>query len=695
MNRRFLFYFTCFALPLNSQSVISYALLNQWFQASLNVKDLPQAAQDIPSKYKFTTQFTHAQRVQVLSQILSKRDDQKVVSQSQLQRLVNLFTDISLFTNDGKKTDHNIMSCINRTTSAAGTLALHKMASTLLAADDPVLFAKRQAFIQRLTCDKELFDKVSNVCSMWAAHEDNFIDNYGSSEVTKYHKEGFDDCYYDWKIPFLNIKIPMLNKLNNEVTLNVVNQRLYNVIIRPIMLNVAFNCASQALCQNNVSLRDAFWGSILQLNPFRDISYIYKTMTGGVGQQKISFGSIISMEAEPNCFLAIAKAVEIGFDLFVWYLHYEGMQAHCNGIQFAHERNIGLSAAAECALSLQKLSQEYPMLRDAFVSSKELDSLPTKAAHNKGFAKLISLLQRNGTQDISMLWNSGHVLVAHKLIDEHKEVFEGVAEIVGEVDACLSLAKLYKEYEAQRVKYCFAQITDQEKPQFSLKGMWHPLLDQETAVTNDFAMGGDQKQHGIITGSNTAGKSTVGLKSPLISLYLAHSLGIAPATVCNTSRFNAFGSYLHVVDDTASGESAFQAEINRVKDICDMIEKVPKDKHVFVVLDELFRGTAAQASEHGTYKVAKYFGEKSNIISLLATHVKKVTELAHIAKHHVNFVIDAKIAQDGSIERDFKIKEGISDTNIAMKLFEKDLGQIFKEETKGLFSSSNDDKKPD
>lgn len=717
MNKKFLLYFTCFTLPFNMQGVVSYRLLNQWFQASQKRDDALSADQPKPETYRYIPSTSRAQRVQILSEILEKRTPYEAASKRQLQRMINLFTDIGLFANDGEKPYKTIMSRIDRTTSAAGTLALHRMASTNLAARDPELFAKRQAFVQELTHDHELFNKVKGICESWAKHENNFIENWSSGV---YEKQSFNDYYYYSKLPFINIKIPCLDKFNHELTLNAGVQCFYNTIVRPTIFNSAVNTISYQI-KDRIrakfdedfakseyskppytkesfgpppresyfqSFQKASYDSVVALNPFKDISYIYTTMFGkdNDSTQSIGLPFLGAFECPHDYRIATIKTLQIIGNLYSWYLVYKDVQSHCKRIQYTHEKNIGLSAALEAAESLQQLINEYPILQNAFVSSKELNSLEAETTHNDELVKLISLLKHNNTQkEISMFWDSGHALMAHKLIenDNQKETFTGITEIIGEVDACLSIAKLYKEYNNERAKYCFGKIIDQKNPQFRLKGMWYPLLNAKNAVTNDFAMGGDSKPHGVITGSNTAGKSTSGLKSPLVALWFLHSLGIAPAETCESSRIHTFGSYLHVVDDPASGKSAFKAELDRVGDMVEEIEKLPKDKHAFIVLDELFRGTAPEPAEYGSTKVAEYFSKKSNVLSLLATHFKGVAEkLPHLTGNHANYRVDAEIKEDGTIERDFKIKEGISNTSIASELFKRDLGPIFEPKEK-------------
>lgn len=690
MNKQFLLYSICISLPFNMQGAVSYDLLNRWFQAS-QPREADSTSTERPElqTYTYIPSASRAQRVQILSEILQRRNPHEA-SNKQLQQLVNLFTDMSLFTNDGAKPHKTIMSRIDRTTSAAGTLALHRMASTNLASEDPELFTRRQEFIKKLAYDNDLFNKVKGICQTWAKHENNLIANWqAEDELSKTFIQ--DNHYYGTlSIPIINkkIKVPLLEKFNNnEIALNSFVKNIFatvtsdvfhftatkfawfmaQILLFPYLLTKDELAAYCALLQAetaslNPCFKDLFYASTIMYNPYYYARAIPQFKDQGLDQKLL--------------FIANCSGL-----LRTCYALYNRTYDAYENIHHIHEKNIGLSAALESAEALQQLVSECPELENALVSSNELNSLKKEAANNDELLRLISLLKRNGTQkEISMLWDSGHTLMAHRLIDDknHKEAFAGITEMIGEVDACLSIAKLYKERKDELVKYCFGKIIDHKNPQFRLQGMWYPLLNPKKAVTNDFAMGEASKPHGIITGSNTAGKSTSGLKSPLASLWLSHSLGIAPAESCESSRIGIFGSYLHVVDDPASGRSAFKAELDRVGDMIKDVEALPENRHAFIVLDELFRGTAPEPAEHGSIKVAEYFSTKSNVLSLLATHFKGVAQkLPQLTGKHANYHVDAEIKEDGTIERDFKIKEGISNTSIAYELFKRDLGTIF------------------
>ncbi len=721
MYKQFLLYSICISLPFNMQGTVSYDLLNRWFQASQpREADSTPTDRPKPQTYTYIPSVSRAQRVQILSEILQRRNPHEA-SNKQLQRLVNLFTDISLFTNDGAKPHKTIMSRIDRTTSAAGTLALHRMASTNLASEDPELFARRQEFIKKLAYDNDLFNKVKGICQTWAKHENNLIANWPSKE-SEYFKQSFNDRNYHGtlSIPLTEkkVKVPFFEALNNELMLNVYTQAFLTNIVGSVIKNVALTLGVDYVRGTTQSWTDHFKNAFYALNPLEGIDFVYfifkqlqpaPPFSAGdqaiqlvinknknIAQDKTTLTPLLyvpmkwdhfthSNHIQPAYLIGCAKAVTIGYSLYSWYSAYQNFTKQREDVRYAHDKNIGLSAALESAEALQQLVSEYPELQNALVFSNELNSLKDEAANNDELQKLISLLKRNGTQkEISMLWDSGHTLMAHRLIDDknQKEAFAGITEMIGEVDACLSIAKLYKERKDELVKYCFGKIIDHKKPQLRLQGMWYPLLNPKKAVTNDFAMGEASKPHGIITGSNTAGKSTSGLKSPLASLWLSHSLGIAPAASCESSRIGMFGSYLHVVDDPASGKSAFKAELDRVGDMIKDVEALPENRHAFIVLDELFRGTAPEPAEHGSIKVAEYFSTKSKVLSLLATHFKGVAQkLPQLTGKHANYRVDAEIKEDGTIERDFKIKEGISNTNIAYELFKRDLGTIFQSKT--------------
>jgi DNA mismatch repair ATPase MutS len=287
---------------------------------------------------------------------------------------------------------------------------------------------------------------------------------------------------------------------------------------------------------------------------------------------------------------------------------------------------------------------------------------------NTEFAYLINLLQQDTfSGNASFFSFSGRVLVAHKLMEKHKNDFAGIIELIGELDACRSIAQIVKEFTNRSVHYCLADLYQADRPHMKLINFWNPFVDYRKVVTNNIELGGDNKELLVIlTGSNTGGKSTVGLKGTLLSLYLAHTIGIAPADTCRASLFNDLCSYLHVLDDTASGQSSFQAEVNRSQALIKAIKALPQDQYAFVVIDELFKGTSPEKGTSGAYKIVKHIAQFDNVMCIVATHFKELTQLEEETDGNcINMKIDVYEDEHGNLVRPHKLEYGVSTQNIA------------------------------
>lgn len=179
-------------------------------------------------------------------------------------------------------------------------------------------------------------------------------------------------------------------------------------------------------------------------------------------------------------------------------------------------------------------------------------------------------------------------------------------------------------------------------------------------------MGGDKKEKLVaLTGSNTGGKLTVGLGGSLIALYIGHTLGIAPADTCDASLFNDFCSYLHVLDDTASGHSSCQAEVNLAQSLLKMAKSLPADQCEFIVIDELFKGTSTEQGSSNAYKIVKALSQFDNVMCIVATHFKDLTQLQETDGLCVNMKIDVYKDEQGNLVRPHKFEYGVSTSNIA------------------------------
>lgn len=581
------------------------------------------------------------------------------------------YKEIELFVGDGKRADINIMASLDRTESIVGAIMLRKMASTLSANVDPDIFAARQMLITKLIENPDLFDRVATLCSQWAKSEKRFLSNWDNAGISQ---KDIDKHYYSW-FPSLNDS-PIALTLGEYARLIKPHAEAAAISIGLITLgNYIFSLPSLGCPGPEEGALRATISAFPKLVIDR-INPTYGLETFKLICKQNNIFSQYSMEQSKDKFFHIATGLtQLGFAPFALYKNYKTKCNTQENLAILQKQLGGFADFIHTTAEVKKLADEYPELHKGISS---IQSVQTAFENKEEIAPLVGLLRDPVFQkpyNFSYIFDSGTILATHKGVQEKKEKFVEAIEMLGELDSCLSMAKLIKDQQA--AGYCLAEVKDMEQPYVNLKNFWLPLLDPSKAITNDVQLGGEDKpQQIIITGSNTGGKSTVGLKAPLVALYLAHSLGIAPASKCITSRFDTFASYLHVNDDTAIGDSAFQAELRRVKDMLTTIKSLKEGQKAFIVIDELFRGTASEPAEFGAYKVAEYLSKQPNAMSIIATHAKKLTHLEKETGRSINMKIDVKKDEQGNLVRPHKLEPGVSDNNIAIELMKRDLDGI-------------------
>ena len=125
----------------------------------------------------------------------------------------------------------------------------------------------------------------------------------------------------------------------------------------------------------------------------------------------------------------------------------------------------------------------------------------TKTEESK---ELLSLLATDTFKsDPSFFARQGRVIAAFNLMREIQDSFIGTLMTVGQLDAYLSIAKLYKKYANHpRVKFCFVQYEKADRPHLALTKFWHPALNPDVVVANDLELGAtNNARDSIITRS--------------------------------------------------------------------------------------------------------------------------------------------------------------------------------------------------
>ena len=258
-------------------------------------------------------------------------------------------------------------------------------------------------------------------------------------------------------------------------------------------------------------------------------------------------------------------------------------------------------------------------------------------------------------------WNLQQVLDLEKWKAQNNTDIKKWFEVLAEYEALQSFATINFNNEA----WCFPKLADKYF-EINATNLGHPLIEKDKGVTNIIDIKNAASVM-LITGSNMAGKSTY-LRSVGVNAILC----MAGAPVC-ASRFTMSPiqilSSMRVADNLVENTSTFYAELKKLKTI---IEKINNGEEVFVLLDEILRGTNSLDRHTGTDALIRQL-IKQKTAAILATHDVELATIeteypTNIFNHH----FDAQINGE-ELYFDYKLKNGVC-TNMNASLLMKKIG---------------------
>ena len=248
--------------------------------------------------------------------------------------------------------------------------------------------------------------------------------------------------------------------------------------------------------------------------------------------------------------------------------------------------------------------------------------------------------------NIFLLWDLQQVLQLEKWKERNNEEVRHWFESLETYEALCSIGTLSFNHPL----WCFPELNDL-KPEFSAKELGHPLIEPTKSVVNDFSTAG-RGQINIITGSNMAGKSTF-LRAVGINMVLG-SMG-APVNA-SAMKFSplAVMSSMRIKDNLEESTSTFYAELKKLKTIIDAVKK---NKPVFILLDEILRGTNSHDRHTGSKALIRQL-LADQAIGLVATHDLELASLSeeYPGVHNYHFDVQVKAEE---LYFDYKLKPGI------------------------------------
>ncbi|SHF65299.1 MutS-related protein [Pedobacter caeni] len=237
---------------------------------------------------------------------------------------------------------------------------------------------------------------------------------------------------------------------------------------------------------------------------------------------------------------------------------------------------------------------------------------------------------------------------------QQRGLMDKILQHIYDLDVYLSIARVATERG-----YVFATALKRDENRLRLKGVAHPLLNN--AVANSLEM--DPKGNIVfLTGANMAGKSTF-MKSLGIAMYLAHLGFPIAAEEMEFSVCDGMYTTINLPDNLAMGASHFYAEVLRVKKVA---VELGAGKNLFVIFDELFRGTNVKDAYEGTIAIMGAFAKKPHSLFVVSTHIMEAGAVLKEKCDNMIFRYLPTGMKEGKPVYTYTLTEGITDDRHGM-----------------------------
>lgn len=264
----------------------------------------------------------------------------------------------------------------------------------------------------------------------------------------------------------------------------------------------------------------------------------------------------------------------------------------------------GVTAMMEILQQLQRFVAG--MTPDAYREEKEvIDSLLAEGEWQP-------LLQEDGRSKLSYTRIAAYDTV---LRFRHRGSARRLLQYVYRLDAYLAVGRVAAER-----RFVFPVVLSASQQRVRLEGVYHPQVKNAVANTVEITAG---QPVIFLTGANMAGKSTF-MKSLGISLFLAHAGFPVPARWMEFSVFDGVYTTINLPDNLGMGASHFYAEVLRVKKVAAALGQ---GRRLFVIFDELFRGTNVKDAYEATVALVSAFARRRDSFFVISTHIIEAGEV--------------------------------------------------------------------
>ncbi|XHR97305.1 DNA mismatch repair protein [Mucilaginibacter sp. UC70_90] len=213
--------------------------------------------------------------------------------------------------------------------------------------------------------------------------------------------------------------------------------------------------------------------------------------------------------------------------------------------------------------------------------------------------------------------------------------------------------------------YIFPKALPKEHHVLKLDGVYHPQV--KDAVANTIEISADSNVI-FLTGANMAGKSTL-MKSLSIALFLAHMGFPVTAKEMEFSVLDGMYTTINLPDNLGMGASHFYVEVLRVKKIALSLRQ---GRNLFVLFDEMFRGTNVKDACEATIAFTQAFAAKRNSLFMISTHIIEAGEVLMKKCANIKFVYLPTLMHGNKPAYTYTLKQGLTADRHGMLIIENE-----------------------
>lgn len=362
-------------------------------------------------------------------------------------------------------------------------------------------------------------------------------------------------------------------------------------------------------------------------------------------------------------FFGIIGYTIFGFGVMAFILLSIGLTQHISKVQSSFEKKLHILSTYA---TLLKLIEDEPLESEELNDVRGLivhDDVKASWAIHHLTLSMNALDQRNNILVTALLnglffWELHQIMKIEQWKDKYGGFLPQWLECISRFDALCSLST----YAYNNPSFVYPSISD--TPKYYAEALKHPLMNREVCVPNGMAMEGAPHFH-IVTGANMAGKSTylrtVGINHLLACMGMpvdALKMDVYPAHLMTSLRTS---------DSLTDNESYFFAELKRLKMVVD---KLQSGEHLFIILDEILRGTNSVDKQKGSYSFLKKI-TLLGATGLIATHDLQLAQLKEAFPQYIDTKCFEADITDNELVFSYRLRDGVARNMNACFLMKK------------------------